>query len=117
MTIPPIDMPNVTDRTKMLNILRDGLISHDTRLQNLRNDVTENTKDIDLLKATVLIGTEKELSHAERIRGLEKLAGKVERFTNAILIQTVAFLFTVISMGLAFFLKIYPVLVNLAGKP
>lgn len=118
MTIPPLDLPSITDRTKMLNILRDGLISHDTRLQDLRNDVNSQKVDIDRLNKIVILGEgEREFPLVERVRNLERLASRVEKFTNAIILQTVAFLFTVIGMGLAFFIKVYPVLVNLANRP
>lgn len=70
--MPPIDLPNMTDTQKILTMLRDGLISHDTRIQGIRDDVNDNKKDLDMLKATVLMGdTAGHPSHAERIRNLE----------------------------------------------
>lgn len=70
--MPQIDLPNLSDTQKVLTMLRDGLIAHDTRLQGLRDDVTEQQKDIDILRTAVLTGDNSgHLSHAERIRNLE----------------------------------------------
>lgn len=70
--MPPIDFPNMTDTQKVLTMLRDGLIAHDTRIQGIRDDMNEHQKDIDMLKTAVLTGDNSgHLSHAERIRNLE----------------------------------------------
>lgn len=71
MAIPPIESDEMTNTIKTLNILRDGLISHDTRLQHMRDEFNETKKDVDELKTVVMIGRPGELSHAERIRDLE----------------------------------------------
>lgn len=69
--IPPIESPNMTDTIKTLNILRDGLISHDTRIQNMRDELNDIKKDVANLNEVVITGQVGELSHAERIRNLE----------------------------------------------
>lgn len=71
--MPPIDLPNLTDTAKVFTMMRDALISHDTRLQDIRNDLNDSKKDIDTLKEVVLIGnpTTGLLSHVEIIRNLE----------------------------------------------
>lgn len=70
--MPQIDLPNMTDTGKVLTMMRDALIGHDTRLQGLRDDLTETNEDVKLLKANVLTGEGTSLSHAERIRNLEQ---------------------------------------------
>lgn len=79
MAMPPIDLPNLTDTGKVLTMMRDAIIGHDTRLQKLRDDVSEQEKDIDMLKTAVLTGDNASglLSHSERIRNLEKYAETV----------------------------------------
>lgn len=69
--MPTFDLPNMTERTKAINMLRDAVIGHDTRLQGLRDDLNDTKADVKILKANVLTGEGTSLSHAERIRNLE----------------------------------------------
>jgi hypothetical protein len=81
MTMPTIELPtNMTENTKWQTIIREALIAHDTRLQDLRNDAKELRKDIDVLTEATLAGnpTTGLLSHSERIRELEKYADSIK---------------------------------------
>jgi hypothetical protein len=119
--LPPIEIPNMTDSQKILNILRDGLISHDTRLQNMRNDMNDQGTDIEVLKKVVLTGDGGILSHAERIRKLEGFIDKLEEslkywgrlIGGALLLNFLGFI-TGIIIALVRFL---PILEALAKKP
>lgn len=122
MTIPPIETPSMTETTKVLTMLRDGLISHDTRLQNIRTDLNETSAKVTILETKVLIGDgEKELSHAERIRNLENFIEQVKdslkywgRFIGgALLLNFLGFLAGIILAVI----KFLPLLEKLANKP
>lgn len=121
-TIPPIDTPSMTSTTKVLTMLRDGLISHDTRLQNIRTDLNETRTKVDVLETKVLIGDgNKELSHAERIRNLEHFTDQIKdslkywgRFIGgALLLNFFGFLGGIVVA----LIKFLPVLEKLANKP
>ncbi len=122
MVIPPIDI-NMTDRTKVMNMLRDGLIAHDTRLQGLRDDINEQKKDIEFIKETTLIGNPSTglLSHSERLRDLETYAESVKdtirywgrMIGGALLLNFLGFMTGVIIAVLRFL----PILEKLASKP
>jgi hypothetical protein len=117
---PPIDIPSMTDSQKVMNMLRDGLIAHDTRLQNMRDDMSEQEKDITALKKIVIIGNG-ELSHSERIRKLEGFVVKIEDgfkywgrlIGGALLLNFLGFM-TGIIVAL---IKFLPILEKLAANP
>ena len=123
MAIPPINTPNMTDRTRVMNMLRDGLIAHDTRLQSLRDDHNELKKDVELIKEATIVGNSATglLSHAERIRNLEayiegtkdtiKYWGRV--IGGALLLNFIAFLAGIVVA----LIKFLPVLERLANQP
>lgn len=123
MAIPPIDLPNLTDRTKVMTMLRDGLISHDTRLQNLRDDQNELRKDVEMLKEAALTGNPSTglLSHSERIRDLEKYAESIKDtirywgrlIGGALLLNFLGFMAGIIIALIQFL----PILTKLANKP
>lgn len=120
-TIPPINLPNMTDSQKVLNMLRDGLISHDTRLQNMRDELNEHDSEIQLLRKMVVTGDDGTLSHSERIRKLEGFVEKLEdalkywgRFVGgALLLNFLGFLAGIIVA----LVKFLPVLERLANQP
>lgn len=121
--IPPIDTPSMTGTTKVLNILRDGLIAHDTRLQNLRTDLTETQNKVEILEKTVITGdlTGRELSHSERIRNLETFTGDLRdaikywgRYVvGALLLNFIGFMVGI----LVALIRFLPILEQLAKKP
>lgn len=123
MGIPPIDLPNMTDTTKVLTMLRDGLIAHDTRLQGLRDDINELNVDVKVIKEATLAGnpTTGLLSHAERIRILETYADGIKdtirywgrMVGGAMLLNFLGFMTGVIVAIIRFL----PVLEALAKKP
>lgn len=123
MAMPPIDTPSVTSTTKILNMLRDGIIAHDTRIQDIRNDVNENKKDIEIIKEATLNGnpTTGLISHSERIRELEKYADSIKDtirywgrvIGGALLLNFLGFMFGIIVAVLRFL----PLLEALAKKP
>lgn len=123
MTLPQIELPNLSDTTKVLSMLRDGLISHDTRLQNIRNDLNTVQEDIKMLREVVITGDQdgRELSHAERIRNLETYINNVKnaiqywgRFIGgALLLNFIGFLAGIILAVM----KFLPLLEKLANKP
>lgn len=120
-TIPPINLPNMTDSQKVLNMLRDGLISHDTRLQNMRDEINEHDSEIQILRKIVITGDDNTLSHSERIRKLEGFVEKLEdalkywgRFIGgALLLNFLGFLAGIIVA----LVKFLPVLEKLANQP
>lgn len=121
--MPNIDLPNMTENTKVLTIMRDALISHDTRLQDLRNDTNEIKKDVDIIKETTLAGnpTTGLISHSERIRELEKYADTIKEtirywgrlIGGALLLNFLGFMAGIIVAVLQFL----PLLKALAEKP
>ncbi len=123
MTMPPIDLPNVTERTKVMNMLRDGLIAHDTRIQNIRDDLTETRKDVAILKEATIIGNPATgtLSYAERIRNLEAFTEGIKDtirywgrvIGGALLLNFIGFM-TGVTIAVIRFL---PILEQLAKKP
>lgn len=119
--MPPIDLPNMTETTKVLTMMRDALIGHDTRLQGLRDDLNETNADVELLKANVLTGAGTSLSHAERIRNLETFADGVKdtikywgRLIGGALILNFLGFATGILVAL---IKFLPILERLANQP
>ena len=119
MAIPPINTPNMTDRTRVMNMLRDGLISHDTRIQNVRDDLNEQAKKVNLLEEIVLLGTPQsgQISHAERIRNLEAYASATKFWLRTVAIAIVLQTLTFGSAAIVYFVKLYPVLERLANTP
>lgn len=119
--MPQIELPNLSETGKVLNMMRDALISHDTRLQNLRNDLTETNADVDVLKANVLTGEGTSLSHAERIRNLETYVESVKDtikywgrlIGGALLLNFLGFMTGIIIAVI----KFLPVLERLAAQP
>lgn len=118
--LPPIDIPNMTDSQKVLNMLRDGLIAHDTRLQGLRDGLNETDTKVHTLETIVITG-DKELPHTERIRKLEGYVGDIRdafRYWGrlvggALLLNFLAFLGGIIVA----IVKFLPVLERLANHP
>lgn len=104
-------------------MLRDGIIAHDTRIQDIRNDVNENKKDIEIIKEATLNGnpTTGLISHSERIRELEKYADSIKDtirywgrvIGGALLLNFLGFMFGIIVAVLRFL----PLLEALAKKP
>jgi len=115
-TMKMIEIPGLTESQKLYKTLTEGLISHDSRITTMREDIKDIDKRTEHLEEIVISGNG-ELSLRERVRILEKLAAKAEKVANTVIIQTIAFVFTMIGMGVAFFVKVYPILVNLASKP
>lgn len=120
--MPQIDLPNLSNTQRVLNMLRDGLIGHDTRLQGLRDDVTEQQKDIDMLKTAVLTGDNSgHLSHAERLRNLETYVDGVKdaiRYWGRLIGGALLLNFLGFSAGvLVAVVKFLPVLERLAAQP
>ena len=117
MAMPQIDLPNMTDTGKVLNMMRDAIISHDTRLQGLRDDLGETQKDVEGLKQVVLTGYGTELPLKEVVRNHDGYIKDLKywgRFVGgALIIQTITFFFGVI-VALVRFL---PILETLAKKP
>lgn len=119
--LPPIDIPNMTDSQKVLNMVRDAIIGHDTRLQDLRNGLTETQADVNTLKSIVMTGDGPILSHAERIRNLETFTEGIKdtikywgRFiAGALLLNFLGFLSGIIVAVI----KFLPVLERLATQP
>jgi hypothetical protein len=121
MAMPPIDIPNMTETTKVLTMMRDALIGHDTRLQNLRDDQSELKADVELLKSNVLTGAGTSLSHAERIRNLETFAESVKdtiKYWGRLIGGALILNFLGFATGiLVAILKFLPILERLASQP
>lgn len=121
MTTPNIDLPNMTETAKILTMMRDALIAHDTRLQGLRDDLNDTTKDVTVLKETVLTGTANSVSQAERIRNLETFAESIKDTIKywgrlvggALLLNFIGFMTGVLVAVIRFL----PILERLASKP
>lgn len=118
MTLPTFDLSTMTDKTKWINMLRDAVITHDTRITKAELGVKEHEERLDKLETIVISGDgDKELSHAERIRNLETLANSVKywgRFVGGALVLN----FIGFSVGiLVAYFKFLPVLERLANTP
>lgn len=121
MTVPPLDLTSITEKTRALNMLRDAVIGHDTRLQGLRDDMIETRADVNTLKAAVLTGDGNNLSHAERIRNLETYADSMKDtikywgrlIGGALMLNFLGFM-TGIMVAV---IKFLPVLERLASQP
>ena len=121
MAMPNFDLPNMTENTKVLTIMRDALISHDTRLQNIRDDLNETQADVEILKASVITGTGNNLSLSERVRTLEAFAEGVKdtiKYWGRLIGGALLLNFIGFSTGIIIALiKFLPVLQKLAEKP
>lgn len=121
--MPPIDLPNMTETTKVLTMMRDALISHDTRLQNIRDDLNEARTDVEILKTTTIAGNPATglLSHSERLRVLENYAETIKEtikywgrlIGGALLLNFLGFMAGVIIAVIRFL----PILEKLANRP
>lgn len=120
-TIPPIILANMTDTQKVINMLRDGLVSHDTRLQNMRDELNEHDGDIQVLRRTVITGDDNTLSHAERLRKVEGFVEKLEEslrywgrlIGGALLLNFIGFMIGIVVAIVRFL----PLLEKLANQP
>lgn len=112
--MPPIDIPNMTETQKVLNMMRDSLIAHDTRIQDVRNDVNDNTKNIKTLADVVIAGTNAVPSHTEQLRTHQRFIDTIARlawlFVGAVVVQITAFVF----MSLWIVARLYPILDKIA---
>lgn len=115
MTMPskmPISDFRSLDDTNRSLIVWQGLQDTWVKLMELIEHQTEVDADIKMHQKLLVTGNG-EPSVMERLRNLEKIASRVERLSNAIILQSIAFVFTMIAMGIAFFFKIYPILARL----
>ena len=102
----------IDDLTKNMTesqIIKTNVIALNTRVSDMESDVKKHHE--------LLILGNGDKPIPERVRNLEKLALKVERISSAVLVQTIAFVFTILGMALAFFFKVYPILDKLANQP
>lgn len=123
MAMPPIDLSSMTERTKVMNMLRDGLIAHDTRIQNIRDDLNETRKDLDIIKEAAITGNPATglISQAERIRNLESFTEGIKDtirywgrvIGGALLLNFIGFMAGIVIAVIRFL----PVLEQLAKKP
>jgi len=115
--LPPIDIPNMTDSQKVLNMMRDAIIAHDTRLQTIRNDVNDNTASIKTLAEIVITGSASLPSHTEQLRTHQRFIDTVLRlawiFVGAIVVQITAFAV----MAIWVVARLYPILDQIANTP
>jgi DNA gyrase/topoisomerase IV subunit A len=118
--IPTIDLPNATDSQKVYVEIIRALGATNTSLNDVQHVQANHEKDIKRLEEVVITGNgEKALR--ERVRTLEQDEEKRQKWQDfiakAVVTQTISFLVVVLSAGIAFFVKIYPVLEQLAKKP
>lgn len=115
--LPPINIPNMTETQKVLNMMRDSLIAHDTRIQGVRNDVNDNTASIKELAEVVIIGTNSAPSHTEQLRTHQRFIDTIVRlawlFVSAIVVQITAFAV----MAIWVVARLYPLLDKIANQP
>lgn len=113
--MPPINIPNMTDTQKVLNMMRDSLIAHDTRIQDVRNDVNDNTASIKALAEVVITGTTSTPSHTEQLRTHQRFIDTIVRlawlFVGAIVVQITAFAV----MAIWVVARLYPLLDKIAS--
>lgn len=105
MTVPDLT-PNLTDSQK-INI---NVISLNTR-------VNEHETEINKLKRIVVEGDGEILPHAERIRNLESYANTTKFWLRTVAVAIVLQTITFGSAAIFYFVKLYPVLLELAKKP
>lgn len=100
MTLPNIELPNLTDTGKILNMLRDAMIAQNTGLQNVRDDVNEIKADVTILNQVIVTGASGELPLKEQVRNhdgyIKDLKYWARFIGGALIIQTIAFSFGVI---------------------
>lgn len=109
------DFRNLDDTNRSL-IVWQGLQDTWVKLMELMEQQTEMSADVKAHQRLLVTGNG-DPSVMERLRNLERIASRVERLSNAIILQSIAFVFTMLAMGIAFFFKIYPILTRLADQP
>lgn len=115
--IPTITEVKNADETNRWLLIWQGLTDMWSKLVDAFDRIEIMEISVKKHEQLLISGTEGDPPLMERVRNLEKLAQKMERISNTILLQTFAFLFTMLGVGISFFVKIYPVLVKLADKP
>lgn len=113
----PIDLPNLTDTQKSFDAMRNNLITVNTTVNSLQEDVRDSSKRITKLEEVVITGTIGEIPLKEQVRNhdgyIKDLKYWARFIGGALIIQTIAFFFGV----LVALVRFLPLLEALAQKP
>lgn len=105
----PLEIPNLTDSQKLYKGLVENLISLNTAINDLQETQAKHHK--------VLIEGNGDLPLLERVRNLEAFTGTLKFWLRTVSVAIVLQTITFGAAAIVYFVKLYPVLAEIAKTP